>query len=155
MDFTCPYCAQLASVLDSTMSDFPETVAVEFHYFPLSARGNSGLSAVVAECAAAQGRFPEMYRALLAQTDSLDLKSWMAFAREVGVALEERFAACISRPVDSFPRILADKALGQRVGVRGTPAVWINGRVSLDRDRSAFFRTIRDLTQEPGLAMRK
>ena len=86
-------------------------------------------SAVAAECAERQGRFEAMYQLLFAQQESLGSKDWGDFAEEAGVPDVGTFEECLTLPADSFPRIQAGRDLGLRRNIRGTPTVFVNGRL--------------------------
>jgi len=145
MDFTCPFCRNLVPALDSIMAEYPREVAMRFHHFPLGREG-SFESAVAAECASLQGRFSEMYRVIYALSDSIGKRSWEAFGRDAGVPDVQEFEECTARPPESFPRITAARELADRLEVRGTPTIWVNGhRFNQGRSVAAFRQKAADL----------
>ena len=137
-DFSCPHCAALVPVLDSLIREFPDRVTLQHYHFPLSQHEFAIAGAIAAECAEQQGKFPEMYHALFFQADSLGSKSWTALAEEAGVPDLGLFEQCVKRPAETFPRIGDGQELGRRIGVRGTPSVWIDGELFQGRTLSAF-----------------
>ena len=145
MDFSCPYCRDLVPVLDSMRAEFPGGVAIEFHHFPLTGHRFSPAAAMAAECAFEQGRFPEMYHLLFSEMDSIGSKSWDAFAAGARVSDISRFQECIQLPQEAFDRVTASVALGRRIGVKGTPKVWVNGQLFQGRTLEAFRRLARGL----------
>jgi protein-disulfide isomerase len=138
LDFTCPHCRHLVSLLDSLSSEFPGEVAVEFHHFPLRGRDLAVPSAIAAECAHRQGRFSGTYHTLFSKMDSIGSKDWTSLAADAGVSDLAAFEACIQSPPDSFPRIAAGRVLGESIGVKGTPSVWVNGESFQIRTLGAF-----------------
>lgn len=78
------------------------------------------------ECAFEQNRFGEFENTVYAKQDSLGLKAWTAYAVDAGVADTTRFARCV-RDTTALPRVEDGLAIGQKLGVRGTPTVIING----------------------------
>lgn len=126
-DFECPFCQDLVPVLDSLIAEFPQSIAVDFHHFPLRGHPQSLDGAKAADCARRQGRFESMYHLLFSQMDSIGSKDWLAFAEEADVADLSTFSDCFAGPADGFPRIQAGRTLGERIGVTGTPKIWING----------------------------
>lgn len=130
MDLQCPFCARLVPVVDSIMHEYPDEVAVVVQHFPLGGHPQAIPAAIATECADLQGRFDQMFRSILLHRDSLGIKAWRRFAEDAAIPDVRSFEACITRPVDSFPRIEAGSDLGGRTGVRGTPTVWVNGRVT-------------------------
>jgi protein-disulfide isomerase len=129
IDFQCPYCRALMFRKDTLLQEFPDKIAFVMHHYPLPRNDAAIPAAIAAECADRQGRFVEMYRGMLEMQDSIGLKGWVDFARAAGIPNLEAFTGCIRLPVDSFPRIVYGLDLGSRAGVRGTPTVWVNGRV--------------------------
>jgi len=144
MDFTCPICQSFAAVTDSLLEAFPEHLAVVFHHFPLGNQPRSWTMAVAAECAHEQGYFHPMYKALLASDVPPDPNAqW--YTRVVTLPDEEAFLACMDRPASSFHRIAQGRTIGEATGVRGTPTVWINGRITNARSLSAFIAEAAEL----------
>jgi protein-disulfide isomerase len=145
MDFECPFCRDLAAVLDSLSARLPGKVAFEFHHFPLNGHRFATKAAMAAECALRQGRFDDMRRALFARMDSLDSEDWVALAVDAGVPDLPAFQTCMQRPLGEFARIFAGRSLGKRLGVAGTPTVWINGRLFRGRTLESFREEARSL----------
>lgn len=136
VDFACPHCLRLTPVLDSVLEKFPHQVAARFQHFPLRMEGRSVESAKAIECATEQGRFRAMY-GLLSSTAPEERQSipWGILAAESGVGDLTSFRACIEEPLERFERVIAGRDLAERLGLQGTPTVWVNGRV-FDRGRS-------------------
>jgi len=143
--FTCRFCRDLVPVLDSLVAAFPGVVAIEHHHFPLISREFSVQSAIASECAHEEGSFSAMYHTLYEQMDSLGLKPWEAMGEEAGIQELSGFLKCIQRPEGNFPRISAGRALGERIGVRGTPSVWVNGESFLGRTFGEFRQKVREV----------
>lgn len=137
MDFTCPYCQQLAPVIDSLMTVHPNDVAFVFQHFPLG-RPQSAPAAIAAECAERQGRFSQVYGLIYERLDPAAETPWLEVAEAAGVPHLDEFSSCITLPQEEFPRIEAGRSLGERIGIRGTPTIWINGEVLAIRTLSAF-----------------
>ncbi len=131
IDFTCPYCQRLAPTLDSLVERNPEHVSIVFQHYPLG-RPLSTAAAIAAECASEQGHFVEMAGALYSTlgSDPSVPPDWVALARQAGVEDRTLFQACLERPAESFARISTGRELGQSWGVRGTPALFVDSRLS-------------------------
>lgn len=97
-------------------------------HFPLSFHPEAEEAAIAAECAARQGRFPELNRILFAQADSLGKRAWQDFASEAGISDLRRFQECMrsDEPAQAIERDL--EAAGV-LGVQGTPTFLINDRL--------------------------
>jgi len=139
VDFTCPFCRDLSSTIDSLISVRGDDLSVVYHHYPLN-RDMSLPGAVAAECAARQGRFAEALKPVYdaVQTAAGRAVDWGAVAAGAGIPDEDAFRACISLPPDSFPRIHAGKRIGVDSGVRGTPTIWVNGVPTVRRDFDAL-----------------
>lgn len=145
-DFTCPYCRDVASVLDSLRWEYPADVAIIFQHYPLRS-GVSTEAAVAAECAAIQGAFWNMYRVLYSQLDSIGSREWKDFATDADLPDPDEFLQCLQLPVDSFTTILAGRELGKQAGVTGTPTVWVNGGRFRGRSLADFRQTAATLVR--------
>lgn len=124
-DFECPYCAQAQRNLDALDQKYPGTIRRVYRAFPLSNHPQALLAALIAESAAAQGKFWPFYRAIfsarqlrpqilldIAQAQGLDMKA-------LGSDLETLTHAS---------KIRRDLALAKQLGVNATPIFYINGR---------------------------
>lgn len=145
MDFTCPFCRDLVPVFDSLSAEFPGEVAIEFHHFPLHGHEFTIPSAIASECAQRQGRFAAMYRTLYSQMEAIGSRPWKALAVEAGLPDLDSFEECIHLPPEAFDRIAAGRELGERIGVTGTPKVWVNGEFFPGRSLAAFRKKAKDL----------
>jgi protein-disulfide isomerase len=124
--------------VDSLLEMYPYAVQVVWHHYPLSSHELAVPAAIAVECASQQGVAREFQMAVFAQQKFLGTKPWTDLASDAGVVDTEQFGRCILQPIDSFPRITYGLELGKRVGVRGTPTVWVNGvvdRPTLERMR--------------------
>ena len=75
-DFECPYCGQAEGVIRELLSSFGDDVRYVWRHLPLNdVHPNAQLAAEAAEAAAAQGKFWEMYDALLPTRANLTPKA--------------------------------------------------------------------------------
>jgi protein-disulfide isomerase len=128
-DFRCAGCQAFAPMLHALSKAFGDRVAIRFKHFPLSSKCNPGVAddrhpgacalAAAAHAAHLQGRFwPFHDRAFEGRAEDV--------AKELALDVA-RFEA--DRRSDETRRKLdADIALGLRLGVDGTPSVFVNGR---------------------------
>jgi protein-disulfide isomerase len=87
---------------------------------------NAQLAAEASEAASAQGRFWDMYDALLAHQDALAPGDLTRYAEDLGLDAE-RFVDEL-RTRKHGDRVLQDVASADESGVSGTPTFFINGR---------------------------
>jgi len=133
-DFECPACAQFAIL---TMPDVEQrlipTGKLQFTWmdFPLSQHQNSPLAHVAAGCAADQGKFWQMEYTLYYHQDDWfadndPMGKFLAYARQAGLNADS-FRVCVQqrRP---WPRIEANECSGDKLGIMGTPTMFVNGK---------------------------
>jgi len=126
-DFQCPFCARFAPAIRELQKGVEGvSTTIEFKQFPLSFHPDAQLAAQAALAANEQGKFWEMHDLLFANQTALRREDIMRYAEKLGLALD-RFR----RDLDSDrlkKTIESDKAEGIRLGVSGTPTIFINGR---------------------------
>lgn len=125
-DFECPFCGSFHKTLKELRARYPEQIALSYVHFPLPGHRFAEPAARVAECAGAQDRFEAMHDRLFEEQDQIGLKPWSEFAQEAGVADLGTFDACIK---DTAPvaKVEAGKQLGNKLDIRGTPTLIVNG----------------------------
>ena len=133
-DFQCPFCGRFnQQVYPKLIEQYVHSGKVKFSYKHFAFLGaESNWAAQAAECAADQKRFWDYHDLLFARQRG---ENGGAFAKDrlIGFARELRldtatFSICLNGDTTS-DRVTADSAEGQRLGVRGTPAFLINGRL--------------------------
>jgi protein-disulfide isomerase len=131
-EYLCPYCRRFAlETFPQVREEYVDTGKVKFIFRDFPVHGQpSVVMAVVAECAADQGKFWEMQEFLWGRSDEWSqsedlLATLQGYADELGLDSDE-FTTCLTEgsPVD---RIIEDYNLGIQDGVTGTPSFLING----------------------------
>ncbi len=126
-DFECPYCGAAHPVLERLLHEYEGQVKLVFMHYPLTeAHPNAMQAARAAVAAGQQGKFWEMHDRLFENQAALSEEDLARYAREIGLDVE-RFEEDL-RSEETQRRIERDKALGRRLDVTGTPAIFINGR---------------------------
>ena len=88
-DFECPYCGQAESVIRELLASFGDDVRYVWRHLPLNdVHGHAQLAAEAAEAAASQGKFWEMYDAMLAHQDELTPRQLGRIAAELGLDVD-------------------------------------------------------------------
>ena len=126
-DFHCPFCKRVLPSLTELRSRYGDKVKLVFRDFPLDrlhpqARG----AAEAARCAHDQNKFWEYHDVLFAKAPQASPDQLKAYAQQVGLDVgtferclaSGKHAAAVQRDVDD----------GNRLGVSGTPAFFVNGR---------------------------
>jgi protein-disulfide isomerase len=143
-DYQCPFCKRAEPTVERVLDRYGDRVRFVYRHFPLDsihplARG----AAEAAACAAEQDRFWDFHEGLFAQDAKLDPEGLEAHAEAVGLDLEP-FRTCVSEG-RTAEVVEADLAAGREVGVRGTPAFFINGiMLSGARPYEDFVQIIED-----------
>jgi protein-disulfide isomerase len=132
-DLQCPHCKDAQPVLEKLAADFPE-MQVVFQHYPLVDKHPWAMKAAqYADCAArsdanAAWKFiAEVY----AKQDGIALATADEKLSELAAAAgldASGLAKCIALP-ETEARIRRSIALGDSVGVMGTPTVFVNGRM--------------------------
>ena len=140
-DLQCPYCAQLAPILDSVSKAFPKDLRLVFKHFPLSFHPQARSAAAAAIAAGKQGRFFEFRFRAAAHYRNLGDSLYLALARDLGLDLE-RFKLDMARGPEIEGMLQEDMELGRKLGVEGTPTVYANGRLTTDRSFDYYARLV-------------
>lgn len=125
-DFQCPYCGQAHPSLLRVLKEHPNDVRLVFKHFPLGGHPRAMPAARAAESARLQGRFWEMHDRLFENQDALEEADFDRYAADLGLDVA-RFRADRSSP-EVQARIDADLAEGARLGIEGTPTLFVAGR---------------------------
>lgn len=126
-DFECPYCGRAEAVIRELLAEFGDDVRYVWRHLPLNdVHGSAQLAAEAVEAAGAQGKFWEMYDALLAHQDALTPQDIGRIAERLGLDVD-RFWVGLRRH-EHAPRVAEDVASADASGVSGTPTFFINGR---------------------------
>jgi len=125
-DFQCPHCATEVPRLRRAVDQFHGRVKLVFKHFPLAMHPRAKAAAIATEAAHEQGKFWEMHDVVFANATQLEDEDLRRYARQVGLDMrrfEESYAAKNGKAA-----VERDRADGDRLGIPGTPALFINGR---------------------------
>src|SRR5919112_2934534 len=152
-DYDCPYCGQLHPVLEELRERSGERVHFVFRHFPLdSAHPRARRAALAAEAAASQGRFWEMHDLLYENQDELGDEDLVRYATELGLDLG-RFEEDLANDNHAW-RIEEDRLGGERAGVGGTPALFVNGvRHAGPMDLNGLLAAVEEATDGTGSSL--
>jgi protein-disulfide isomerase len=126
-DFECPFCSRVVPTLEQVREKYGDKVRLVFRQFPLDMHPNARKAAEASLCAQEQGKFREMHDAMFQNQKQLAVNLLQSKAAELGMNAEE-FKACLESGKFAS-RVEADVRAGVAVGVSGTPALFINGRL--------------------------
>lgn len=128
-DFECPFCGRFyTQTLGQIKENYIKTGKVKLVYrdFPLSFHANAQKAAEAAECAGEQGKYFEMHDKLFEEGVSGGVASFKQYAKDIGLNTDD-FDDCLDsgKMEDEVQKDFSD---GQKAGVQGTPAFFINGK---------------------------
>ena len=143
-DFHCPFCRQVIPTLTQIESRYGEKIKLVFRDFPIENLHPGATKAhEAARCAAEQGKFWPYHDKLFASPPSSSPEIFKGLAKDVGLDAVT-FETCLGSGKYQAA-IKEDIAEGNRVGVGGTPAFFVNGRlISGAQPIEAFARVIDD-----------
>jgi protein-disulfide isomerase len=125
-DFQCPFCLRSRPTIQQVMQAYPAQVKVVYKHFPLSFHREAMNAHRAAEAAREQGKFWEMHDRIFQTPSDLTPETMRKHAEALGLDLAKFDEAYKSERVQK--RIAADQDEGRKVGVRGTPAFFVNGK---------------------------
>jgi protein-disulfide isomerase len=131
-DFQCPFCAQAIAIVDEVLKSYPTDVKFVMKQFPLrQIHPNAEPAAEAAIAAAKQGKFWEMHDELYKNGRNLSPETIKGIAEKIGLDMKKWEADRASDEVKK--QIDGELALGQTVDVRGTPSIFVDGKVLQNR----------------------
>ncbi|MEO8601569.1 MAG: thioredoxin domain-containing protein [bacterium] len=152
-DYQCPYCARSEPLIGQVLAAYPAQTRFVYKQFPLVSIHPQAMPAALAAVAAGrQGKFWEMHDLLFANQRALSPEQIREYARKAGLDLTKFDADLASDEVKAA--VQEDMALAQRVGVRGTPSLFVNGRLVQVRSLDGFKQIIEPLLNPSAAAAR-
>lgn len=125
-DFECPFCSRVVPSIDEVVKTYGDQVRVAFRQFPLNIHPRAQKAAEASLCAHEQGKFWQMHDLMFGDQKKLEIADLKSKAGSLGVD-QAKFDACLDGGKFAS-QVSADMADGQKAGVTGTPAIFINGR---------------------------
>ncbi len=152
-DFQCPYCQLYYPTVKQVVAEYNDQITFQFSNFPLpNLHANAFAAARAAEAAGKQNKYWQMHDLLYTQNDPNGKSGWVAsnapttyfnqFATQLGLNLTKFKADSASIPVNDA--INADSALGNKMGVEGTPTYFVDGKKTQIGNTVADFKKVLD-----------
>ena len=134
--------------LEQVLERYPNQVKLVFKNFPLRNHKFSMQAAIAALAAEKQGKFWEFHDLLFKEVNHLNEQKIEEIAQQLKLNMEEfnkdrkdpQITAMINRDITE----------GNQAGVRGTPTVFVNGRLLRNRSMAGFQELIEKALKEPG-----
>ena len=135
-DFECPSCKYAGKALKGLLSEYPGRILLVFRNYPLDQACNENISrefhknacfmAQMARCAGKQGKFWEFHDLAFENQKDISEEAAKKWALSLGLKSND-LNKCLQ---DSYvlDKIRDDIALGDKIGVQGTPSIFLNGQ---------------------------
>lgn len=127
-DFQCPFCKKAQQIVQRVLARYKDKVRLVHRDFPLQPLHPASVKAhEAARCAEEQGKFWEYRELLYKNAPSASPEQLTQYASQLAMNLPD-FNTCLES--DKFKTVVQkDEDEGNRLGVQGTPAFFINGRL--------------------------
>ncbi len=141
-DFQCPFCKRVQAALRSLEHARGDELRIVVKHNPLVFHPRARAAALAAEAARLQDKFWEMHDLLYEHSRALSDADLRGLAEQAGCDVR-RFERDLRR-ADIARQVDEDIALARRVGARGTPSFFINGRYLAGAQPVSAFEAIID-----------
>lgn len=144
-DFQCPFCDKVEPTIDQLMEDYEGKLRVVWRDNPLPFHKNAMPAAIAAQEAYEQGgdeMFWKLHELLFENQKQLERADIESYAKKAGLNMDKLREALDKN--EHKKKIEKDQKLAQRLGARGTPAFFINGRFLSGAQPVARFKSIID-----------
>ncbi len=113
--------------LEKLLEEFKGKVRVVYKFYPLPSHTHGEPAARAAAAAHLQGKFWPMHHRLFDGQKALEPSDIERYAKDAGLDLPKFRADLQSQAITD--RLARDKKLGEDLQLRGTPTIYINGRL--------------------------
>jgi predicted DsbA family dithiol-disulfide isomerase len=124
-DFECPYCGRFFATVNQLKQAYAGQLEIVYRQYPLDIHENAFKAAEASLCADDQGKFWEMHDLLFMEQESLGVEALKEKASRLGLD-SAQFDTCLASG-QYVEQIEGDMREGSRLGLEGTPYVFING----------------------------
>lgn len=125
-DFQCAFCIRAVGQLNGVLKAYPKDVRLVYKQFPLDSHSEAAVAARASLAAHAQGKFWPLHDKMYAQSREINRTKILAWAQELGLDMP-KFTAVLDAKATS-EQVERDLDEGGRIGVEGTPTIFINGK---------------------------
>lgn len=136
-DFQCPYCARGADTMEEVLKKYGEDVRFVFKHFPLGFHPWAKPASIATHCAGQQkpDAFWKLHDEYFKNQKAITPANILAKSKEylagAGIDMAAWTSCAEDKSSDEYQaaaaKVDADMALGQQLGVTGTPGFFVNG----------------------------
>lgn len=131
-DFECPFCQRFYPTIKELLKSYPNDVRFVYRHFPLnSIHPNAQKAAEATECAAKLGgndAFFKLHDKIFERSPDIGPSVLVTLAKEIGLK-EADFKSCLDSG-EMAAKVNQDMQDGTSAGVSGTPATFVNGKLT-------------------------
>jgi protein-disulfide isomerase len=147
-EYQCPFCKRYVDqTYSQILSEYGDKIRYIFRDYPLPFHPNAQKTSEAARCAGDQGKYWEYHDKLFEEqeewtegTEVIELLE--GYAQELGLN-KSKFSSCLTNG-EKEKAVKDDLALGQKVGVSGTPSFFINGTMLVGAQPFEAFQALID-----------
>ena len=126
-DYQCPFCGRVRSTVNQVLEEYKGKVRYVLRDFPLSFHKDSMKAHESALCAGEQNKYWDMNKKLFANQKDIQVEDLKKYAQELKLNMS-KFNECLES--GKFTALVQkNQSDGEKLGVTGTPAFFINGRM--------------------------
>lgn len=140
LDYQCPYCTSMYPLIEQLLDKYPQKVCLIIKQFPLRMHPFAEKAALAALAAAKQNKYRELSSLYFKNYKSLNDQTIKEYAQQAGLNMETFDKDRGDNAVRTI--ITEDTSLGKKLGIRGVPAVFINGRAFRGRSVDALSQQV-------------
>jgi protein-disulfide isomerase len=141
-DYQCPYCIRAEKTVSDVLAAYPGKIRLVYRDFPLPMHPLAPKAAEASHCANAQGKYWEMHDKMFGSDGKLEVENLKKYAREVGLD-GDKFDKCLDGG-EMAKVVTENHEAGEKVGVSGTPAFFVNGRLLTGAQPVEEFKSLID-----------
>ncbi len=126
-DYQCPFCGRARPTVNQIIETYKSKVRYVLRDFPLSFHKDSMKAHEAAHCAGDQGKYWDMNKKLFANQQAIKMEDLKKYAGEIKLN-QKKFDECLDSGKFT-DKVQKNQQYGETVGVSGTPAFFVNGRM--------------------------
>lgn len=125
-DFECPFCKRSQDVNRQLREKYKGQIRWVFRDFPLPFHQDAMYAHMAANCSIEEGKYWDVFNVLFDNSGNLSKSNVDSLVLKTGLS-KDKYQTCMKDQSKLKTEIDADIQDGQKVGVSGTPAFFING----------------------------